>query len=43
MPTYKTIEDVIGSTPLVRLVRLPGAENESRRNVILGKLISTID
>jgi cysteine synthase B len=38
MPTYKTIEDVIGSTPLVRLVRLPGAENERRRNVILGKL-----
>ena len=38
MPAYKTIEDVIGSTPLVRLVRLPGAENERRRNVILGKL-----
>jgi cysteine synthase B len=38
MPSYKTIEDVIGSTPLVRLVRLPGAENERRRNVILGKL-----
>ena len=35
---YPTIEDVIGRTPLVRLVRLPGADNEARRNVILGKL-----
>ena len=35
---YKTIEDVIGETPLVRLVRLPGADNERRGNVILGKL-----
>ncbi len=38
MTAYKTIEDVIGSTPLVRLQRLPGAENERRGNVILGKL-----
>jgi cysteine synthase B len=38
MARYKTIEDVIGSTPLVRLQRLPGAENERRGNVILGKL-----
>ena len=37
-PLYKTIEDVIGDTPLVRLVRLPGTENERRGNVILGKL-----
>jgi len=37
-PLYKTVEDVIGNTPLVRLVRLPGAENERRGNVILGKL-----
>src|SRR5678810_1216320 len=37
-PTYPTIEDVIGATPLVRLVRLPGAENAARGNVILGKL-----
>jgi cysteine synthase B len=37
-PTYQTLEDVIGKTPLVRLVRLPGAENERRGNVILGKL-----
>jgi cysteine synthase B len=38
MTAYKTIEDVIGSTPLVRLQRLPGAESERRGNVILGKL-----
>ena len=25
MPEYKTIEDAIGDTPLVRLQRLPGA------------------
>ena len=37
-PGYPTLEDVIGNTPLVRLVRLPGAENERRGNVILGKL-----
>ncbi|MFN7835828.1 MAG: cysteine synthase CysM [Burkholderiaceae bacterium] len=36
--TYKTIEDTIGNTPLVRLVRLPGPLNEERGNVILGKL-----
>ena len=38
MTDYKTIEDVIGGTPLVRLQRLPGAECERRGNVILGKL-----
>ena len=37
-PTYPTIEDVIGRTPLVRLVRLPGVTNDQRGNVILGKL-----
>ena len=37
-PRYPTIEDTIGATPLVRLVRLPGAANERRGNVILGKL-----
>jgi hypothetical protein len=37
-PNYPTIEDVIGATPLVRLVRLPGADNAARGNVILGKL-----
>jgi cysteine synthase B len=35
---YNTLEDVIGNTPLVRLMRLPGADNEQRGNVILGKL-----
>jgi cysteine synthase B len=37
-PRYKTIEGVIGHTPLVRLMRLSGPENEGRGNVILGKL-----
>src|SRR6478672_7696537 len=37
-PNYPTIEDVIGATPLVRLVRLPGAASAARGNVILGKL-----
>jgi cysteine synthase B len=35
---YKTIEDTIGSTPLVQLVRLPGADAAARNNIILGKL-----
>jgi cysteine synthase B len=35
---YPTIEDTIGATPMVRLVRLPGAGNEERGNVLLGKL-----
>ena len=38
MPSYPTIEDVIGQTPLVRLQRLPGAHGEARGNVLLGKL-----
>ncbi len=36
--SYPTVEDVIGNTPLVRLARLPGIENEQRGNIILGKL-----
>ncbi|MEO5610357.1 MAG: pyridoxal-phosphate dependent enzyme, partial [Ornithinibacter sp.] len=32
------MEDVIGDTPLVRLQRLPGPENDSRGNVLLAKL-----
>lgn len=36
--TYLTIEDTIGNTPLVRLQRIPGEENQRRNNVILGKL-----
>ncbi len=35
---YPTLEDVIGKTPLVRLQRLPGLDNEARGNVILAKL-----
>jgi cysteine synthase B len=35
---YLTVEDVIGNTPLVRLMRIPGPDNEARGNVILGKL-----
>ena len=37
-PKYNTVEDVIGNTPLVRLVRIPGLDNEQRGNVMLGKL-----
>ncbi len=37
-PDYPSLEEVIGNTPLVRLVRLPGAGNAQRGNVILGKL-----
>jgi cysteine synthase B len=37
-PAYKTLEDAIGRTPLVRLTRLPGAESQRRGNVVLGKL-----
>lgn len=35
---FKTLQDFVGNTPLVRLVRIPGAENERRNNVILAKL-----
>src|SRR6476469_9716622 len=35
---YKTIEDTIGNTPLVQLVRLPGADTAARNNIILGKM-----
>jgi cysteine synthase B len=35
---YPTLEDVIGKTPLVRLQRIPGAEQLDRGNVILAKL-----
>ena len=37
-PPYKTVEETIGATPLVRLVRLPGAGNDERNNVIVAKL-----
>jgi cysteine synthase B len=35
---YQTIEDTIGNTPLVQLMRLPGADAAARNNIILGKL-----
>jgi cysteine synthase B len=35
---YMTIADTIGNTPLVQLVRLPGADAAARNNIILGKL-----
>jgi len=35
---YPTIEDTIGNTPLVQLVRLPDDEIRSRNNVVLAKL-----
>ena len=34
----RMLEDFVGNTPLVRLKRLPGADNERRGNVILAKL-----
>ena len=35
---YKTIQDTIGNTPLVQLVRLPGPDAAARNNLILGKM-----
>jgi S-sulfo-L-cysteine synthase (O-acetyl-L-serine-dependent) len=37
-PRYNTLEDVIGQTPLVRLVRVIDTKDAHRGNVILGKL-----
>jgi cysteine synthase B len=37
-PNHPSIDQTIGNTPLVRLQRIPGADNERRGNVILGKL-----
>ncbi len=37
MVAYKTVEDVIGATPLVRLQRLGGEELARRGNVVLAK------
>ena len=38
MPTYMTLEEAIGHTPLVRLQRVIGAEIAARGNIVLGKL-----
>jgi S-sulfo-L-cysteine synthase (O-acetyl-L-serine-dependent) len=37
-PVLQTLDAFVGNTPLVRLTRLPGAENDRRNNVILAKL-----
>ena len=37
-PSYLTISQTVGNTPLVRLQRIPGQDNDTRNNVILGKL-----
>jgi cysteine synthase B len=37
-PNHPSIDQTIGNTPLVRLQRIPGADNVRRGNVILGKL-----
>jgi S-sulfo-L-cysteine synthase (O-acetyl-L-serine-dependent) len=37
-PSYPTIEDAIGQTPLVALQRIGATDNAKRGNVILGKL-----
>ena len=38
MRMYKTLQDFVGNTPLVRLLHLPGVDNERRGNIILAKL-----
>ncbi len=38
MTKYLTLEDAIGKTPLVALQRIGAADNQSRKNVVLGKL-----
>ena len=38
MVQWKTLEDTVGNTPLVRLKRIPGEGNDKRNNVILAKL-----
>ncbi len=38
MSTYRTLENLIGNTPLVALQRIGAAANQARNNIILGKL-----
>lgn len=35
---FKSIEDLVGNTPLVQLKRIPGDEAAKRNNIILGKM-----
>jgi cysteine synthase B len=37
-PSYMTISQTVGNTPLVRLQRIPGPDITARGNVVLGKL-----
>ncbi|MBK9020981.1 MAG: cysteine synthase CysM [Sulfuritalea sp.] len=36
--TFRSLADFVGNTPLVQLMRLPGADNARRNNVVLAKL-----
>jgi S-sulfo-L-cysteine synthase (O-acetyl-L-serine-dependent) len=38
MSTYRTLENLIGNTPLVALQRIGSASQQARNNIILGKL-----
>ncbi len=38
MSTYRTLENLIGNTPLVALQRIGAASHQARNNIILGKL-----
>ncbi len=38
MSTYRTLENLIGNTPLVALQRIGAATHQERNNIILGKL-----
>ncbi len=37
-PSYKTLADTVGNTPLVRIQRLDGAELEAKNSIVLAKL-----
>jgi cysteine synthase B len=36
--SYSTLEESVGNTPLIRLIRVPGPSNQDRGNILLGKL-----
>ena len=38
MSPYRTLENLIGNTPLVALQRIGATDNQARRNIVLGKL-----
>ena len=37
-PHYPSLEESVGNTPLIRLLRVPGPANAARGNILLGKL-----